>query len=103
MSKEGIYHIILSERFDDNLYSIMDAITFYKSIGKEIILNVRNELLNKAKKLYSGHSFDEFLRNYEQNYLIHTTSLKSYENIIKEGKLYYFNRLSKRMQHGGIC
>lgn len=100
LSEDGIYHIIMSERFDENLYSIMDAITFNKSIGKEIILNVKHNFLNKARKLYSGHSFNEPLRDYEKNYLIHSTSLKSFENIKRDNKLYSFNKLSDNFFRG---
>lgn len=92
-SKEGIYQIIFSQRFEENYFSLMDAITFNETLGKNIILDVKEDYLWQARKVYEGHGFDDAIRPYESEYIIHSTDESSYKSIMRDGKLKSFNSL----------
>lgn len=73
-----------------------DFVDYHKAAGHKIVLALRQEELDDALNSYKGHSCrDRFLRDYESPVLIHSTTLKSYGQIVKDGCLKSWNRLYK--------
>ncbi len=76
-------------------FALCDFIDYNKENNKEILLVLKQEELEEARKIYSGHSFKEnILRNYEPKILVHSTTFENYINIVKDGKLKSFNNLN---------
>lgn len=72
--------------------ALCDFVGYYSSIGKNIILAVSEEDYVQALNKYKGHSFNEpFLREYENEVLIHSTTKENYEQIKKDGCLKSWN------------
>ena len=88
VSKENVLHWQMA---------LCDFIGYYSSIGKNIILAVSEEDYVQALNKYEGHSFDEpFLREYESEILIHSTTKENYEQIKKDGCLKSWNLLKEQ-------
>lgn len=88
------YSIKFSRFSDDWEMSVCDFIQFNTKQNKNMILVISETELKSAKEKYIGHSFDEpILRAGEQIYSVHSTSLKSYEQIQKDGCLKSWNLL----------
>lgn len=84
----GIFRLILTKKLMQWKYSIMDFIDYEKSHYKNIIVAVNPEDLDAAKRAYNGHCYmDKFIRNYEGNILVHTTTPIAFREIIKSGYL----------------
>lgn len=88
------YTIKYSRNSDYWKMSVCDFIGFNTKNNKNMILVMSEEDLNTAKMQYEGHSFDEpFLRDNEQIYTVHSTSLENWELIQKDGCLKCWNIL----------
>ncbi len=76
--------------------SVCDFIGFNKCQNKNMILVISETDLKSAQEKYKGHSFDEpILRNGEQVYTIHSTPLKNWKSIQKDGFIKSWNILKK--------
>lgn len=82
------YTVKVSRYYDGWEFSVCDFIGFNEVIGKNIILVLSETELNAAKSKYMGHRFDEpILRENEQSFTVHSTSLESWKLIQKDGCL----------------
>ena len=76
--------------------SVGDFISFCKANNKNAILVMSETDLNTAKKHYGSHMYNEpFLRENEPSFLIHSTSLKSWNQIKSDGLLKSWNILKR--------
>lgn len=88
------YSIKFSRFSDGWEMSVCDFVRFNNKKNKNMILVISETDLKSAKEKYAGHSFDEpILRDGEQIYTVHSTSLESYEQIQKDGCLKSWNLL----------
>ena len=88
------YTIKFSRRADGWQMSVCDFIEFNSRLGKNMILVISENDLNSARAMYKGHSFNEpILRENEQVYTVHSTSLENFELIQKDGCLKSWNIL----------
>lgn len=94
-SFNGCAYSVKYSRYSDYWkMSVCDFIGFNTKNGKNIILVMSEEDLKSAQKKYEGHSFDEpILRNGEQIYTVHSTSLENWALIQKDGCLKCWNLL----------
>lgn len=88
------YAIKVSRRSENWEMSVCDFIGFNTKNNKNAILVISDKDLKSAQKKYEGHSFDEtVLRDNEQIYTVHSTSLENWEHIQKDGCLKSWNIL----------
>lgn len=94
-SFNGCAYTIKYSRYSDYWQmSVCDFIGFNTKNNKNMILVMSDEDLKSAKMQYVGHSFDEpILRDTEQIYTVHSTSLENWELIQKDGCLKCWNIL----------
>lgn len=90
----GIFRLILTKQLPQWKYCVMDFIEYEKFHNKNIIVAVDSEDLEAAQKAYVGHCcMDRFIRNYEGDILVHTTTPIAFKEIIKLGYLKSWNAL----------
>lgn len=90
----GIFRLILTKQLPQWKYCVMDFIEYEKFHNKNIIVAVDSEDLEAAQKAYVGHCcMDRFIRNYEGDILVHTTTPIAFKEIIKSGYLKSWNAL----------
>lgn len=91
------YTMKVSKYADDNWFmAVGDAIGYCDNVGKNIILVIDEIDFREMTGLYNNHCFNESsLRDYEPKVLVHSTTMESYKNIQKEGKLKCWNRLKR--------
>ncbi len=76
--------------------SVCDFISFCDANNKNAILVMSETDLNTAKKHYGSHMYNEpFLRENEPSFLIHSTSLRSWNQIKSDGLLKSWNILKR--------
>ena len=94
-SFNGCAYSIKFSRFADGWeMSVCDFIEFNTKRNKNMILVISEADLVYAKEKYAGHSFDEpILRDGEQIYTVHSTSLESWNLIKKDSCLKSWNIL----------
>jgi len=69
-------------------FSLFDFIGYEESYNKNIILHVSDTDFEQAKQKYGKHHFqDRQIRDYEPEFLIHSTTWESWEKIKKDGAL----------------
>lgn len=86
------YTLKVSKKYEHWEMSLCDFIGYNTSIGKNIILVVSKEEYAQALKKYESCSFDDhFLREYENEVLIHSTTKENYNQIKKDGCLKSWN------------
>lgn len=74
--------------------SVCDFLEYNKRLNKNMILVISEADLKSAEEKYKGHNFDEpLLREYEQEYTVHSTSLENWQLIQKCGYLKSWNIL----------
>ena len=97
--KDGIFQLVITKKNIDWEYRIFDFIQYEEYHKNNMIIAVDSEDLNIAKEKYQGHSYDDnFLRVYEQQILMHTTTKDSYEMIIEDNCLKSWNLLKKEIK-----
>ena len=70
----------------------MDCITYQKKYDRNIILSIDKENYDKACTTYKNNcNTDKKLRAYEPELLVHSTTLESWDNILKCGCLKSWN------------
>lgn len=88
------YTIKFSRYIDGWEMSVCDFIEFNKRLNKNMILVISEADLKLTEEKYKGHSFDEpVLREDEQEYTVHSTSLENWQLIQKCGCLKSWNIL----------
>ncbi len=96
-SENGCAYTVKFSRFanEDWRFALCDFIEYNDAKGKNIILVLKADELEKARKTYKCHSYNETaLRETEPKVLVHSTTFESYKAIQKDGMLKSFNRLN---------
>ncbi|MBO4308462.1 MAG: hypothetical protein J5885_01365 [Clostridia bacterium] len=98
---KGAYVLYVGKLCQNWQMALGDFFDFHNTAKHNIVLALSQNALDDALKKYEGHSCrDRFLRNYENPVLIHSTTLKSYDQICKDGCLKCWNKLRKE---GGLA
>lgn len=93
-STKFAYTLKVSKNYVNWRMAVVDFIKFQESYGKNIILSISDGDLKEAKMYYKGHHYnDKYLREYEPDVLIHSTTSENWANIQKDGCLKSWNIL----------
>jgi len=91
---DGIFQLVVTKENADWPYRLRDFIQYESALSKDIILDVDEEDLELARRVYENHNYmDKFLRPYEQKVLVHTTTKENYAAIMQDGYLKSWNLL----------
>lgn len=92
---KSIYTLKVSKKHSKWKMSLMDFIEFQTRHNKNIILSVSDDDLYEAKIAYNHHYFNEpYLRDYEPQVMVHSTSIDCWQSIKKDNCLKSWNILS---------
>lgn len=99
-SEEGVYTVKLSKNFRYWYYALCDMIGFYQNTDINLVIDADSKDVEKAKKLYGNHRYnDRFLRTYENKVICHSATKENLKNILKDGKLKSWNILNRENIH----
>lgn len=94
-----VYTLKVSKKYPQWKMSVFDFLTFQKTYNKNIILSISDQDFEDAESCYSNHKYnDNFLRSYESEVLIHSTTLENWERIERDGCLKSWNMLKKSVE-----
>ena len=92
--KDGLFYLVITKENPDWQYKIFDFIQYEEIHGNNMIIAVNQDDFEDAKAVYEGHSYnDNFLRPYEPNILLHSTSKEGYHSILSDKCLKSWNVL----------
>lgn len=75
-------------------FRLMDLINYHQLYGRNILIIGKESYLQRAANIYGNSTIRNlFRREYEPEFLVHSTSRESGEIIIKEGKIRCWNQL----------
>lgn len=95
-SDGSAYAVKASRKLADWEMSLCDFIGFHESRGKNIVLSLSQQELDRARKQYGSSKYnDNFLRKNEPKILVHSTSYENWLSIEKDGCLKCWNLLKK--------
>lgn len=95
--ENSIYTVRISKEYEHWYYDLCDMIGFYEGTETQLILQVSDDDLRLAQKLYENHSFNEKkLRSYESTVLVHTTLPEYYDKILSDSAIKSFNLLKRQ-------
>lgn len=84
----------VSKKYPQWKMSVFDFLQFHETYNKNIILSISDEDFEEAKACYSNHNYNEnFLRSYEPDVLIHSTTFINWKKIENDGCLKSWNIL----------
>lgn len=90
----SVYTLKVSKHYPQWKMSVFDFLEYQNTYNKNIILSISAEDYEAANKQYGNHHYnDRFLRDYEPDVLIHSTTQKNWARIESEGYLKSWNRL----------
>ena len=96
VGKQGlsVFGVKLSKHFPHWEFAVGDFLSFHQE--KQILLCISDDDYAHAKQIYDGHTYnDSYLRSYENNVLVHSTTANAAQNILAEGALKSWNRLHR--------
>lgn len=80
-------------------YSLMDFIGYQESRNKNILLYVDDKDLQAAQITYTGHKYnDNFLRSYESDFFVHSTTMELFQSIKQDDCLKSWNVLKREKE-----
>ena len=92
----GVYTLKVSKKYPQWKISVFVFLQFQETYNKNIILSISDEDFEAAKLHYGNHNYnDNFLRSYESDVLIHSTTLENWRKIESDGYLKSWNILKK--------
>ncbi len=94
--QNGCTYTIKFSRFanKDWRLALCDFIDYNEDNNKNIILVLKSDELDEARKIYKNHNYKETtLRAGEPKFLVHSTTAESFATIKKDAMLKSFNRL----------
>lgn len=95
-----VYSLKVSKSFANWEFSLGDFEGYYSSVEKNIIVVISEEDYIHQKQVYFGHSFDEkYLRDFEKQVLVHSTTKENYERIVNDGCLKCWDILKREIQN----
>ena len=66
-------------------FSLGDFVSYHTGAGRNIILAVSQKDYEEAMRMYGNSTCrDRFLRPHERSVMVHSTTMESYQNILKE-------------------
>ena len=91
----GIYTARVSrKRYENWVFSMMDFAGFHEAVGNFPQILAAAEAMEEAKALYQGHAYDDpFLRPWESQIMVHSTTPEGYRGILRDGCLRSWNDL----------
>lgn len=91
-----VYTLKVSKEYPQWRMSVCDFLQFQEANNKNIILSISDENLEEVKSYYGNHNYnDNFLRSYESDILVHSTTLENWRKIESDGALKSWNTLRK--------
>jgi hypothetical protein len=98
--KTCLFSFKVSKLSNDWHFRAMDYIEYHSMLDRNIIVTGRKNDYEEAQAVYEGHSiYDPFLRSYEPEALVHSTTPDGYLQIIKDGALKSWNKLKKESKY----
>lgn len=95
-SESFVYGCVIGKKVDYWEFRVMDYINYNLLYDRNIIFLGDERDYRLAKEKYSGHSInDTFLRAYEDDIIIHSTTSEGYKNILNDNMLKSWNVLKK--------
>lgn len=92
----AVYTLRVSKKYPQWKMSVFDFLQFQETHNKNIILLISDEDFEAAKLHYGDHNYnDKFLRSYESDVLIHSTTFENWRKIESDGCLKSWNELQK--------
>lgn len=93
--ENGIYTLKISRNYEYWYYDLCDLIDFYSDMSIEVILEIDDNDLSHARKLYGNHKYNEkTLREYESDVMVHSTTKENAVSILADKKIKSWNMLS---------
>lgn len=93
--ENSIYTLKISKKYEYCYYDLCDLIDFYNDTDIEVLLEIDDNDLALARKLYGNHKYNEReIREYETNVMVHSTTKDNVQSIIEDKKLKSWNLLS---------
>ena len=93
---KGVYTLKISKKYPQWKMAVFDFLQFHETYNRNIILSISDRDLEEAKLYYGDHNYnDDFLRDYESDILIHSTTLENWAKIKSDGFLKSWNILKK--------
>ena len=93
--ENSIYTLKISKNYEYWYYDLCDLIGFYKDTDIEVLLEIDDNDLALARKLYGNHKYNERkLREYETDVMVHSTTKDNVQSILADKKLKSWNLLS---------
>lgn len=93
--ENGIYTLKISRNYEYWYYDLCDLIDFYCDMSIEVILEIDDNDLSHARKLYGNHKYNEkTLREYESDVMVHSTTKENAVSILADKKIKSWNMLS---------
>ncbi len=93
--ENGIYTLKISRNYEYWYYDLCDLIDFYSDMSIEVILEIDDNDLSHARKLYGNHKYNEkTLREYESDVMVHSTTKENAVSILVDKKIKSWNMLS---------
>lgn len=87
-NEENIYQFIVSKKYKNWVYRVMDFVSYIKSSKINGIITIEKDEMKYAEKCYMGHHYrDNQLREYECKVLIHSAPLNAWKSIQKDNCL----------------
>lgn len=92
----GIFTVKISRSCPDWKRMVCDFVGYHQALLKNVLLCMRQEEYETAKKSYAGHRYnDPYLREGEKPVLIHSTTAENWSCIRADGCLKSWNALKK--------
>ncbi len=89
-----VYTLKVSKKFPQWKMSVFDFVQYNETYNKNIILSISDEDFRLAQSFYGNHKYnDNFLRSYEPDVLIHSTTAENWEKIKTDNCLKSWNIL----------
>lgn len=95
-----VYTLKVSKQYAQWRMSVFDFLQYQQTNNKNVILSISDTDYADAQKHYGNHSYnDRFLRDYEPDVLVHSTTRECWEQIKKDNCLKSWNILKRENPH----
>jgi|LGVE01.1.fsa_nt_gb uncharacterized membrane-anchored protein YhcB (DUF1043 family) len=96
-SNLGLYQIIISKNFEYWQYRVMDFLGYIEESNINGVIEISKDNLEEASRKYNTHTYkDNFIRDYEQSYLVHSSASKNWISILQTNQLLSWNTLKQK-------
>jgi len=92
--KNDIYCFKISRHCEGWQFRVMDFFQYNAALNRNVIYNGPDIFLEEVRITYTGHSIhDNYLRPYEPEILVHSTTPEGYTHIMKDGAIKSWNKV----------